>query len=273
VQPVSLKELLPLEITWSHSGGWSMNSLIIFEDEGWNTGMVTLRDTRAQSVFHGSDFVVGQEIAVALFGGEKARAQVLRCETDCVELALHARQPSQKLRPIDLVVGLSRPQTTKKVIQAAVMAGVRSLHLVHTQSGEKSYLDSHLLRPECLRAEVVKSLEQTGEGLFPAIHVHRSFARVSNDVLDTLGSTGPHLRLVAAPGEPLISSPTLKQECDALVIAVGSEAGWSERELSRLKEKGFIGVGLGSRVLRVEVALLFLLGQSLFVPFAGDITS
>lgn len=247
-----------------------MNSLIIFEDEGWETGVVTLRSTRAQGVFHGSDFVVGQEIAVALLGGEKATARVLRYEAECVQLALDLRQPSKHLRPIDLVVGLSRPQTTKKVIQAAVMAGVRSLHLVHTQSGEKSYLDAHLLKPEYLRVEVAKSLEQTGEGLFPAIHVHRSFAQVYNDVLDTLGSTKAHLRLVAAPGEPLISVPVLQQESDALVIAVGSEAGWSEQELCRLKERGFVGVGLGSRVLRVEVALMFLLGQSLFVPFSGE---
>jgi 16S rRNA (uracil1498-N3)-methyltransferase len=250
-----------------------MNSLIIFADEGWEGGVITLRGQRAQQVFYSHEFVVGQEISVARFGGARGKARVEQYSSDHVELSLFDVRPSLELRPVDLIVGLSRPQTTKKVIQAAVMSGVRSLHFVHTASGEKSYLDSHLLRPECLQVEVVKALEQTGEGVYPPIYVHRTFFGFRDKVLDSLGSTQAHLRLVAAPGDQLMSASVFSQRSEALILAVGSEAGWVDREILTLKERGFVGVGLGPRVLRVEVALSFLLGQSLLLPLgkAGEI--
>jgi 16S rRNA (uracil1498-N3)-methyltransferase len=247
-----------------------MNSLIVFADEGWETGIITLRGARARQIFYANDFAIGQDISVARLGGAKAKARVIQYSADLVELSVGDISPSLMLRPIDLVIGLSRPQTTKKIVQAAVMSGVRSLHFVHTASGEKSYLDSHLLRPECLEQEVVKALEQTGEGLYPSIHVHRSFFALRDQVLDSLGSGQRHLRLVAAPGEPLISAAALAERSEALVLAVGSEAGWSDLELSMLKERGFVGVGLGPRIVRVEVALSFLLGQSLLLPLGVE---
>jgi RsmE family RNA methyltransferase len=243
-----------------------MNSLIVFADEGWESGVVSFRGTRARQIFYANDFVIGQDIAVARLGGAKARARVTQYSPDWIELHLGDVSPSLTLRPLDLIIGLSRPQTIKKVLHTAVMSGVRSLHLVHTFSGEKSYLDSHLLKPECLEQEVVKALEQTGEGLYPSIQVHRSFFGLCERVLDSLACPERQLRLVAAPGEPLVSPAIFSGSNDALVLAVGSEAGWSERELGILKERGFIGVGLGPRVLRVEVALSFLLGQSLLMP-------
>lgn len=248
-----------------------MNSLVVLEDEGWDAGVITLRGARARQLVDSHEFVVGQEIFVARLGGEKGRARVVHYTTDCVELALSQVQPSLALRPIDLLIGLSRPQTIKKVIQAAVMSGVRSLHLVHTESGEKSYLDSHLLRPEYLQTEIIKALEQTGEGLYPAIHIYRSFSELRTRALDCLGSDQPHLRMVAVPGEPLIPVSIFERRSDALVLAVGSEAGWSERELTCLRECGFVSIGLGPRVMRVELALTFLLGQSLLIPLGGEL--
>ena len=46
-----------------------------------------------------------------------------------------------------------------------------------------------------------------------------------------------------------------------IVLAVGPEPGWSSDELTTLEGLGFMKVGLGPRVVRVEVALGLLLGQ------------
>lgn len=247
-----------------------MNSLLIFDGEGWEEGAITLTGERARQIFSSYEFVIGQDISVARLGGEKGRAQVVHYASTSIKLNLLETHPSLALRPIDLIVGLSRPQTTKKVIQAAVMSGVRSLHFVHTELGEKSYLDSHVLRPKDLETEVVKALEQIGEGLYPAIHVYRSFFELRARLLNSAPLDPMHLRLVAVPYEPLVSVSLFEQKRESLMLAVGPEVGWSKREVTRLKDCGFMSVGLGPRVLRVEVALTFLLGQSLLMPFSGD---
>lgn len=46
-----------------------------------------------------------------------------------------------------------------------------------------------------------------------------------------------------------------------VVLAIGPEGGWTLPEVKELESVGFIPFSLGRRVLRCEVALIFLLGQ------------
>ena len=41
---------------------------------------------------------------------------------------------------------------------------------------------------------------------------------------------------------------------DRLLIAVGPEGGWSDRDLQTLDNAGFTGIRLGPRILRTETA-------------------
>ena len=244
-----------------------MNSLLILADEGWESGRIQISGARAQAIFSGHEFQDGQEIHVARLGGDKGKARVVRFSAAVIELDVISTTQSLALHPIDLVVGLSRPQTLKKVLQGAVMAGVRSVHFVHTESGEKSYLTSHLLQPDTLQMEIIKSLEQIGEGLYPEVRVHRSFRFFISHHLPLLGSDQPSVRLIASPDGIGLTTAQLETPYRSMVIAVGSEGGWSAGEVAALCTQGFQKVGLGQRVLRVEVALLMLLGQALLCRF------
>lgn len=241
-----------------------MNSLIVFVNEGWNQGHVTIEDSRAREAYESGDYECGTEIRVALFGGEKGIGRVVECTRERLVFDVIQTTPSLELRPVDLIVGLSRPQTTKKVIQAAVMSGARSLHLVHLASGQKSYLESHLFREVALREEVAKSLAQIWEGLYPAIYVHNSLKRFVQGYQKLFEVSDPTLKIVAHPGGSLLTTSEGPVPSSA-IIAVGSEGGWSEAELETFTDAGFARVGLGQRVVRVEVALLYLLGQTIML--------
>lgn len=242
-----------------------MNSLIVFQEEGWGEGRIVLVGERAREVSSSHVCQVGRTLHVALYGGDKGSGVVREVSRERVVIDLVSTEPSLALRPIDLIVGLSRPQTNKKVIQAAVMAGVRSLHLVHLHSGEKSYLDSHILQEQHMRFEVAKALEQIGEGQYPVIHVHRDFRRFMSQAAGVLWGSEGAAKVVAHPGVS-DASGVWHSSCISAVIAVGSERGWSEGELRIFEEHGFCPIGLGQRVVRVEVALVYLLGQTLCLP-------
>jgi 16S rRNA (uracil1498-N3)-methyltransferase len=240
-----------------------MNSFVVYREEGWSEGRIVLLGDRARAACTGHLLGPGAELRVALFGGDKGICRVSECSNDRVVLEIIRTEPSLPLRPVDLIVGLSRPQTTKKVIQAAVMSGVRSLHLVHLFSGEKSYLDSHILREDVLNEEVARALEQIWEGHYPEIRVHRSFKSFLNSAAcQLLGGTA--MKVLAQPGAALFCGDASTMH-GGVVLAVGSEGGWSQSELAALTGLGFVPAGLGQRVVRVEVALLYLLGQTLTV--------
>lgn len=242
-----------------------MNSLLLFSEELVDSVRVVLVDERARQVFSAYEFQVGQRVCGALYAGSKFHLMVEVFSERLVEMRIVEVYPSLPLRSLDLVVGLSRPQTTKKVIQTAVMAGVRSLHLVATERGEKSYLDSHILRPADLRVEVGKALEQIWEGKVPEIRVHRSFGYFCKNTLSTITSHDALFKAIALPGAPLMTTAHVKQNARAAIFTVGPEAGWSDSEVAAFCDHGFTPIGLGPRIVRVETALGFVLGQSLLL--------
>ncbi len=238
-----------------------MNSLIVFDSEFIEPSVIRIGEPRVGQLWRAYSRLEGQVIRIAVFGGDRGVASLRKVDQSEMILDLGQMERSLPLRSIDLVVGLSRPQTVKKVIQTAVMSGVRSLRFVQTENGEKSYGTSHLLRPQALRDETVRALEQTGEGLAPCVTVHRSFLHFQKDGLCLLTSDSKTAKILAQPAGESLASTSLLRDSESAVIAVGPEAGWSLGEVTGFEELGFRRVGLGPRVMRVEIALCFLLGQ------------
>ena len=190
---------------------------------------------------------------------------------ELVELELSLSLPHLDVFPADLIIGLSRPQTVRKVIQAGVMLGVRSIHFVRSERGEKSYAHSSALEEGALQDEILKALEQVWDSRAPTVRVHRNFSYFVKhhlpDLLgpDLLGAEGDRAKaLLAHPGSAPLSAATLSAPVgplDRFVIAIGSERGWGDCEVAKFQEQGFAMVGLGPRVLRVELAVTFLMGR------------
>lgn len=252
-----------------------MNSLIILQSELLDQERALLVGARASYAFTTHGLVAGRAVRVAVVGGRRGNGTVLEASSDRIELSLHLSEEPLGRKPIDLVVGLSRPQTVKKTIQAAVMLGVRSLRFVLSERGQKSYRDSHVLTEDHLQFETIKALEQIWDSNPPQITVHHSLATLFAHKLLPDGVSSHVISLVAQPNAPELAASahlfhpgaSLKQP-SSVVVAVGPEAGWSSAEVQSFLDRGFRPVGLGERVLRVEVALIYLLGQ-LDVLMAG----
>ena len=57
----------------------------------------------------------------------------------------------------------------------------------------------------------------------------------------------------------LISSVGDIQAADRVILAIGPEGGWTAYERSRFEDVGFNPVGLGSRILRSDTAVVSVL--------------
>jgi len=238
-----------------------MNSLIILPTECVAASCAILTGDRAVYAYATHEIRSGEVVKVAVLGGLRGEGRVIESSLQRVQLELNLRDQPLPVRPWDLVVGVSRPQTIKKVIQAAVMLGVRSLHFVRSERGEKSYLKSHALTPESIHDETIKALEQIWDSRAPQIRVHRSFDYFCTHTLSALGGDASGLRIVAHPEGHTLGRERFHPEIAGGVVAIGPERGWDDGEVDRFRTEGFTVVGLGERVVRVEVALTFLMGQ------------
>lgn len=241
-----------------------VNSLIILPNECTSDTAALLTGERARYAYDTHGVRLGQTIKVGVLGGLRGEGRVVEASSERVSLEINVTQPPLVPAKIDLIVGVPRPQTVKKVIQAAVMFGVTSLHFVRSERGEKSYLQSRSLDPDQVGEETVKALEQVWDSRSPEIVVHRNFSYFMEHKLPAIEAMGgAHLsKFIAHPThEQLTVKDVSDNPLSHSLVAIGPERGWSDAEVDLFTARGFAPVGLGARVVRVELALVFLLGK------------
>lgn len=246
-----------------------MNSLVVLPEEVRDGSHAVLVGGRARYALDTHGVREGESLKIAVMNGMRGHGRIVSASTHEVVIALDLGEPRLDHLPVSLIVGVSRPQTVKKVIQAAVMFGVSSLHFVRSEKGEKSYLQSRSLNADQIEEEKIKALEQIWDSRPPEIVVHRAFSYFMTEKFPSVvnatrdaGDGHEVLRVVAHPGgASLTCSDAPRVRDSGAIIAIGPERGWSDGEVQLFEQSGFEKIGLGQRVVRVELALVFLLGQ------------
>jgi 16S rRNA (uracil1498-N3)-methyltransferase len=244
-----------------------MNLLLLTGEDFISENRALVRGSRCAELQKLHDLKAGVQIKVGVQGGLIGEGTVLSVNGDKLELEVSLHQQPPAKSPIILFVGLSRPQTIKKVIQAAVTLGVEELHFVRSELGEKSYLNAHILRSEELYKEVDLALCQAVDTVPPLIQVHPRFLPAIEDTLPERLRVKGWRSPVAIVADTRSSTVLTNQLWGAggineALLAIGPEPGWSEFEIQRLHAVGFKSISLGARILRVETAVGVLVAQA-----------
>jgi RsmE family RNA methyltransferase len=155
---------------------------------------------------------------------------------------------SDPLDPIELVVGMPRPQTARKILFDAATLGVRALRFVMTEKGDASYRQSTLWSSGEWRRHVRAGLEQAFATREPEISYGESLPESINELPDAATLIALDNYEASAP---LLSALPIVFPA---AIFVGGERGWSAAERDLLRGKGATLHHLGRRVLRTETA-------------------
>ncbi len=239
-----------------------MNLILLLDQDLAPDGKTArLEGRRAKHVREVHRAQVGDSLSVGLLGGKMGTGKVVSADRDQVLLELALGQPPPAPPGIDLLLAMPRPKILRKVLQAISSAGVKRVVLLNSYRVEKSYFDSPLLEPEAIREELLLGLEQGRDTALPQVEIRRLFKPF---VEDELASIWP------AEVPKLLAHPTAPQGLEGCragepgspaVLAIGPEGGWIPYEAKMLEERGFAPFSLGPRILRVDVAVPFLLGQ------------
>jgi RsmE family RNA methyltransferase len=238
-----------------------VNLLLVEPGEVSATGAIILADRRAEHLRKFIGVTVGSTVRAGVIAGRVGTAEVVADDGAQMTLHLTLTGPPSVPMPVSLVLAVPRPKVLTRVIETAAAFGVARLDFTNAWRVEKSYLDSPRLSPDAISFAVRFGAEQGVTTHLPPVELHDRLM----PLLDARwpGPTAPPAtKLIAHPGAPPIEAAELSWP---LVIAIGPEGGWIQRELDTFVERGFQPVSLGAPVLRVEAAVSAVLAQLLLL--------
>ena len=198
---------------------------------------------------------VGDSIKVGQKNGLKGTAVVAHIDDNILRLEqiVLDQAPPAKL-PLTLIVALPRPKVLRRLVKDAVTLGVEQLILIHSYRVEKSYWQTPFLQQ--LDSYVELGLEQAGDTVWPQIQCFKRFRPFVEDILPSLIEGG--VAFVAHPYAAQAIPTAINQPA---VLVVGPEGGFIPFEIDLLQQNGCQAASLGSRILRTETVIPYLLGR------------
>jgi RsmE family RNA methyltransferase len=237
-------------------------NLVLLEDADLTAdGHAVVRGERARHIHDVHRASVGDTLRVGLTGGLTGEGIVTAISPGEVVLAVRLSECPPAASPVELLLALPRPKMLRRLLGSVASMGVKRIILINSARVEKSYFDSPLLAPAALDEELRLGLAQARDTVLPRVRIVRRFRPFVEDEAAAVWPA-PARRFVAHPDAATDLWSALPESTrDPMVLAVGPEGGWVPFEVELLEAHGFQRLGVGPRVLRVEVAVPFLLGQ------------
>lgn len=235
-----------------------MNIILFSPDELSGTGLVVLTDERHRHIRDVLRAKEGDFLTCGVTGISKGQGTVRRTDRQKTEIDYRAVSPPGPPLDITLLVGMVRPIQARRILKAAAAYGIRQLRWTPTALGEKSYEKAGLWHHGAFRQFLLEGASQGGHAHIPEVHIDSSLSRAAAAVgLPSDSAAG----LVLHPGENSAGFRSVYETYArgnvpvSFCAAVGSERGWTEKELSLLTASGFTACRLGPSILRTEDAV------------------
>jgi len=201
---------------------------------------------------------VGSILTVTDSGGKDFRGRILSLSDKRASLRIFEVFRSSTESPVEMVLLQALPEKERMelIIQKATELGAsaivpfRSKRSISLEERDAKQKKSHRWQQIA-----IKAVQQSRRGKVPKLEAYRSF----EDALALCRGEGLKLLLWEKEGEPL--KKILQANCPKKIYAmVGPEGGFTEGEVRLAKERGFIPIKLGQRILRTETAAITLIG-------------
>ena len=227
-----------------------MNLLLVEGHDFIGERRVAISDDRYRHVRKVLGSSLGDTVRVGEVNGLTGVGEIVTMTDRHLELELTLDQPPTPKLPLTIVLALPRPKMVRRIFRTAAELGVERLAIINSYKVEKSFWKSPALEPDKVRGYLLEGLQQSRDTVIPDVTFHRLFKPFVEDELATL----------AEGSQGLIAHPGIGERCPHALqhrttLAIGPEGGFTDYEVRKFQERGFDGVHLGARILRVETAL------------------
>ena len=251
------------------------------------------RDERTLHILKVLHKKVGDTFEAGILGGSRGQGHIDAIRLDgSIVYSLDLKEDPPPRYPLRIAVGFPRPIQIRRLLRELSNLGISFIDLIGTELGEKSYRDTNLLTDGGARNALIEGAAQARDTRLPILSVYNSLEdwlaerpwdrpenpngnpqNSGSESQHTAGKTdtfplqrGP---LWGVYGGSVSRSPLLialdnirpegalallSALGQSMVLAVGSERGWSDKERDLLENAGFIRLSMGERALRTETA-------------------
>ncbi|MDA8164605.1 MAG: 16S rRNA (uracil(1498)-N(3))-methyltransferase [Desulfobacteraceae bacterium] len=239
-----------------------MNLILVDPGELRPDGTVVFRgDRRCRHLNQVLGSRPGDTVRLGQVNGPLGTGRLLAISPEEAVLAATWQPDPPALPPVDLILALPRPIMLQRILAQAAAQGVGRIYLINANRVEKSFFQATLLREEAFVEHLRHGLEQAVDTRLPEVTVHPRFRPFVEDVLPGLTPVYAHL-LLAHPGAaewlPAAAPPPLSGR---VLLALGPEGGWVDFEVDKFREQKLRPFSMGTRILRLETAVVALLAQ------------
>ena len=222
-----------------------MNIVLIADGETF----IPSADERAQHIRKVLHMGEGDSFRAGIVNGSIGQARIVSDATDGISIEFSPSGDGSELYPLTLIVAQVRPICMRRILREAVSLGVERMILPVSDLGEKSYLSASLYRDGEYKEILIDGAMQSG-----MTGVSRTDLAASvEEAIAMLPSGSRRILLDNAISAVALSS--MKLEGESVVLAIGPERGWSDRERGLFVRAGFEPALLGRRILRTETAV------------------
>ncbi len=247
-------------------------NICLFEQEEIDRPLAA-SDERAQHIIKVLHKGVGDSFYAGVIGGQAGTATITKID-GAIHFTFTPQSDGKPLFPLHMIIGFPRPIQLKRLLRDMAALGVSSVRLCGTELGEKSYLKASLSDPAEVYKMLLDGTVQAASAHVPKPFVYPTLAACldalaaeagtdsspkSADGLESVASLkSGSLKLALDNVDPKTSLHAFLQDNPPkdrpVLAAIGSERGWSPAERALLEERGFVRLGMGSRIMRTETA-------------------
>ncbi len=196
----------------------------------------------------------GDSFDAGILGGHLGTGRIESISSDgALTYSLDLPMDPPPRLPIRIAVGFPRPIQLRRLLRDLSNLGLLAVDLMGTDLGEKSYRDTKLLTDGGARAALIEGAVQARDTTIPSLSTYPN--------LEAWLEEQPWKK---TPGDTFLIAPDNVRPVGAManlpirqcpvVLAIGPERGWSDRERDLLETAGFARLSLGKRALRTETA-------------------
>ena len=212
---------------------------------------------------------VGDTFEAGILEGNRGTGCIESIKIDgSVTYSLDLREEPPLRFPVRIAVGFPRPIQIRRILRDLSSLGVEAVDLIGTELGDKNYRDTKLLSDGGARAALIEGAIQARDTKLPALSVYSSLedwlaerpwekpqqAPLYKSEYSSSGFSRSPLLIALDNVRAEGSLALLSAIGQSMILAVGCERGWSNRERTELEKSGFLRLSMGERALRTETA-------------------
>jgi RsmE family RNA methyltransferase len=230
-------------------------NIILFEEHelGHNLPRRDERTIHLLKVLHKK---CGDTFEAGILGGMRGTGKIEKINFDgSIFVTVHAAEPPPEKMRLRMAVAFVRPIQMRRIFRDLSNIGVYAIDIIGSDLGEKSYRDTKLLVDGGAQASLVEGAVQARDTRIPDLKEYGRLEKwLEERPWEKTGSKRVPMLLVMDNVRPEGSLFHVSVTSRPLVIAIGPERGWSDRERDLFEHSGFLRMSMGERPLRTETA-------------------